>query len=296
MGRIRRLFKETNLTWKRLIVFATIVGVYAGVMALLPFAKNTSFADISISFEWWVLCGIFIILNSKSPLDSGLKCFVFFLISQPLVYLVQVPFYDGGWSIFGYYKRWFLWTLLTFPMGFVGHYLKKDKWWGLLILTPILLLVGCHYAEFLNSIITYFPHHLLSTVFCAATVLLYPAVAFENNKVKHIGVAIAVVILVAATVFAVTRSHEFYTTDILASGESEEEYFDDSYTVSLADDSYGEITIVRNDPLDIYMVHAEFKKPGTTELILTSPEGKKTVYALTIEKNTFDLNLLEPVK
>lgn len=296
MERIRRFFKETNLTWKRLIVFAIIVGIYTGVMALLPFTKDTSFEDISISFECWVLFGIFIILNSKSPLDSGLKCFIFFLISQPLAYLVQVPFYDGGWSIFGYYKPWFLWTLLAFPMGFIGHYLKRDKWWGLLILTPMLLLVGVHYADFLNRIIAYFPRHLLSMIFCAATVLLYPAVAFENRKLKCTGVVIAVAILAGATVFAVISNHEFYTTDILVSGESEEEYFDDSYTVYLEDDSYGEVTIVHDVEQDIYKIHAEFKKPGTTELILISPEGNETVYALTIEKDTFGLDPLDPVK
>ncbi len=66
------------------------MGIYAGIMAALPVARDTSFADISISFECWVLFGIFIILNSKTPLDSGLKCFAFFLISQPLIYRTQV--------------------------------------------------------------------------------------------------------------------------------------------------------------------------------------------------------------
>lgn len=292
MEKLRRIFNETNITWKRLIICAVVIGIYTGAMAILPFARDTSFADISISFEWWVLFGIFIILNSRSPLDSALKCFVFFLISQPLVYLVQVPFYDGGWSIFGYYRQWFLWTLLTFPMGFVGYYLKKDKWWGLLILTPMLLLVGIHYATFLGSTIAYFPYHLLSAVFCAATVLLYPAVTFKNRKVRRAGIAIAAVILAAATVFALTRGHEPYATNILASSESGEEYFDETYTVSLTDDSYGEVSIVRSDVADICTVHAEFRKTGTTELVLTSPDGKETVYTLTIGKNTFDLQPL----
>lgn len=78
MLKIKKLFRETNLTWSKIIIFAIFAGVYTGIMALLPFTKNTSFADISISPERWILFGIFIILNSKSPLDSGLKCFVFF--------------------------------------------------------------------------------------------------------------------------------------------------------------------------------------------------------------------------
>lgn len=293
MERVRKFFTQTNLTWKKIIIFAVIAGVYTGITATLPFAQNTSLADISVSFEWWVLFGIFIILNSKSALDSALKCFVFFLISQPLVYLVQVPFCSDGWSIFGNYKMWFIWTLLTFPMGFIGHYMKKGKWWGLLILAPMLLLVGVHYYEFLNSTITCFPYHLFSAVFCAATVLLYPVITFENKKIKYIGLSIAAAILIVATVFAVTGKHEFYTTNILTSAESGEEYFDDSYTVSLADESYGKVSIVGNDEFGVYTVHAEFKRPGKTQLILTSPDGRKTVYTLTVAKNTYDLELAE---
>ena len=28
------------------------------------------------------------------------------------------------------------------PMGFIGYYMKKDKWWSLLILIPILVFLG----------------------------------------------------------------------------------------------------------------------------------------------------------
>ena len=73
-------------------------------MALLPIAKDTSFSDITVSFEVWILFGIFIIMNSKSPVDSAFKCFVFFLISQPLIYLIQVPFSNLRWQIFVYYR------------------------------------------------------------------------------------------------------------------------------------------------------------------------------------------------
>lgn len=131
---MQKLFGKLNITWGKLILFAVICGVYTGVMALLPMAKDTSFQDITMTFECWILFAVVIIMNSKSPLDSALKVFVFFLVSQPLVYLVQAPFHPDGLSLFRFYPPWFLWTLLTFPAAFVGHYLKKDKWWGLLIL------------------------------------------------------------------------------------------------------------------------------------------------------------------
>ena len=173
MEKIKKIFGEIDLNWKKLIIFAILAGIYTAIMAMLPIAKETSFADISISFEVWILFGILIIMNSKSAKDSALKCFVFFLISQPLVYLVQVPFSRLGWQLFAYYKYWFIWTILTIPMGYIGYYIKKDKWWGLFILTPVLLFLGIfHYAKFLSECMSFFPNHLLSTLFCLITMII----------------------------------------------------------------------------------------------------------------------------
>ena len=68
---MKKLFGEINLTWKKLILFAVICGIYTGIMAILPITRDTSFRDISITFEWWILFGILIIINSKSPKDSA---------------------------------------------------------------------------------------------------------------------------------------------------------------------------------------------------------------------------------
>ncbi len=282
---MKKLFKETDLTLKKIIIFAIITGLYTGIVTLIPILKNTSFRDISISFEWWILFGIFIILNSKSPLDSAIKCFIFFLISQPLVYLVQVPF--KGLTIFSYYKLWIVWTILTFPMGYIGHYLKKDKWYGLLILTPILIMLGIHYEEFLNETITYFPYHLLSAIFCILTIYLYPLVTFENKKIKITGIIISSLIIIIASIYAVNNNHIFYSTDVLVS--SEENNFDDTYSVSLEDESYGNVSIIQDISNDVYLIHGDFKKPGTTILILSSPNNETTTYKLTIEKNTYEI-------
>ena len=78
MEKVKKLFGGIDLNWKKLIIFAIIAGIYTGVMAMIPIAKDTSFADITISFEVWILFGILIIMNSKSAKDSALKCFVFF--------------------------------------------------------------------------------------------------------------------------------------------------------------------------------------------------------------------------
>ena len=100
----RKLFSGIDLTWPKLIIAAIIAGAFTAVMALIPALQYTSFHTIAVTFEVWILFGILIIMNSRSNLDSALKCFVFFLISQPLVYLLQVPFSQLGWNLFGYYR------------------------------------------------------------------------------------------------------------------------------------------------------------------------------------------------
>ena len=56
--KVKNPFGSLNITWPKLIVFAVAAGIYTGVMAMLPMARDTSFADIGITFEWWVLFGI----------------------------------------------------------------------------------------------------------------------------------------------------------------------------------------------------------------------------------------------
>ena len=124
---IKKLFGGMELSWPKLILFAVVAGVYTAVMAIIPGLKDTSFHTIAVTFEVWILFGILIIMNSKSNVDSALKCFVFFLISQPLVYLIQVPFSWQGWNLFGYYRYWFIWTILCLPMGFIGYWMKKGN-------------------------------------------------------------------------------------------------------------------------------------------------------------------------
>ena len=289
MGRIKKLFGEINLTWPKVIIFAIIAGIYTAVMAMIPEAKNTSFADISITFEVWVLFGIILIMNSKSAIDSALKCFVFFLISQPLVYLIQVPFNVYGWGIFTYYGNWFIWTLLTIPMGFMGYYMKKDNWLGLLILVPMLAFVGLHYQGFLKETLMAFPSHFISTIFCLLTIIIYPLFIFKDIKIRKIGVTISAIIILVFTILAVSGNKEFYNTTILVSNGSEGIVFDDSYKVYLKDESFGKVNIVYEQNLEDYMVNAEFKKPGKTEFVIESPSGEKTEFEIDIQKNTYSL-------
>ena len=289
MSKIKKCFGDLDITWKKLIISAIVAGVYTGIMAMLPVVRDTSFHDIAMTFEWWVLFGIIIIVNSKSAKEAALKCVVFFLISQPLVYLVQVPFNADGFGIFRFYPGWFKWTLLTIPMGYIGYHMKKDKWWGLFILGPMLLFVGFHYEGFLSTALSFFPNHILSAVFCVVTMIIYPLCIFENKKIRITGLAISIVIILVMTIVAFGNGKDFYNTTIMSSGNEGIE-FDDSYTVYLTDEEYGEVYITYE--YDTYNIYGEFKKEGETELVLESPDGTKTEFRLIIEKYSYDLILV----
>ncbi len=299
MNKIRKLFGEFDLSWKRLIIFAVISGVYTAIMAILPITNNTSFKDITITFEVWILFGIFIIMNSKSAKDSALKCFVFFLISQPLIYLLQVPFSWQGWNLFSYYGYWFIWTLLTLPMGFIGYYMKKDKWWGLLILTPILIFLGMHYEAFLREMLLYFPYHLLSIIFCILTLIIYPLFIFKNKKIKIAGIIISILIILIMSLTAlsggnnyltaISGGNNYYNTKILVSGSSEDVVFDNNYKVYLENEDYGDVWIEYEEDFKNYVVNAEFRKIGKTEFVIESPNGDKNIYEIDIERDSYNL-------
>ena len=282
---MKKIFGEINLTWPKLIIISIILGVYTAIMAMLPIAKDTSFSDLTVTFEVWILFGIFIIMNSKSAKDSALKCFVFFLISQPLVYLIQ-DVINHSQLFITYYKYWFIWTIATIPMGFIGYYMKKEKWWGILILTPILILLGEEYAGYLSKVIFSFPRHLLTTIFCLVTLIIYPLVIFKNKKIKITGEIISGIVIVAMTILCIVNP-PIYSTDILGNGEKYK--FDDSYKVYLIDEKYGELSIKYEPGIEDWMVHAEFKKAGKTEFVLESPDGKKKVFDISIERDTYTI-------
>lgn len=283
---IKKLFGGIDLTWPKLIIAAVIAGVFTAVMAIIPALHYTSFHAITATFEVWIFFGILIIMNSKSNLDSALKCFVFFLISQPLVYLIQVPFSFMGWGLFGYYRTWFIWTLLCFPMGFIGYYMKKDKWWGYLILLPMIVLTGTAYFMYFSDFQFYMPRYLLIVLFCACAMILYPVAIFKNKKTQTAGALIGAAAVIIMTVLCLLNP-PVYSADLMSN--TEKHPFDETYTVSLADAKYGDVSIQYEEAFEDYLVHAEFKRSGDTVLTLVSPTGEKTEYDLHIERDTYEM-------
>ena len=290
MKAIEKIFGGINLTWPKLIIAAIIAGGFTAAMAIIPEVQNTSFNTIAVTFEVWILFGILIIMNSKNNLDAALKCFVFFLISQPLVYLIQVPFSYMGWGLFGYYRYWFYWTLLCLPMGYIGYYMKKDKWYGYLILLPMIWLTALSYMGYFSDFLFSSPRYSLITIFCAAVMILYPVAIFKDRRIRAVGAAIGGVAVVVLTVIGLMNP-PIYDTDLILSGE--EYQFDDSYTAYLEDRGYGEVEIIYEEGIESYIVHAELRRAGETVLIMTSPEGETSEFDVQIERNRVNVDKKE---
>ena len=290
---MKKLFGGLKLTWPKLIIFAIIAGVYTALMALLPFTKNTSFRDITIAFEWWIFFGIIIIANSKSPLDSALKCFVFFLISQPLVYLIQVPFSEMGWGLFGYYYYWFLWTLACLPMGFFGYYIKKKNLLSVIILLPMFLALILMGIGYINSAIESFPHHLLSGIACFGIILVVTFGLFHKLKYKIITLSLCLIgavgmVLLGMDIFKTKFETVRTLSDITIVGEVNVSYF--------SGDKDGKVELIKTE--EGYNIKLIGHQGGKYKFTITDEKDNSYEYEYYFDKenNTVILNMTKPNK
>lgn len=202
---LKRLFGDTNMTWPRVILFAIVAGLYTGAVMLIPFLKDTSFQDIGINYEWWVIFAIIIVVNCKKGWEAMLKCFVFFLVSQPLVYIVEIiagslPF-DMGWS---YYRSiWLPMTMLTLPGGFIAYFCQKQNALGATILGLGNTIQAVLAVYYLGMAIKNFPHHILSALVCLGSIIVMSISIQKEGKNRLI--AILLPIMLTATLLLLIK-------------------------------------------------------------------------------------------
>lgn len=269
---ITKIFGGLNITWPRLIIFSVLIGIYTALMAM--FVPDTcSFHDISATLEWWILFAIIIIINSKKPLEAALKTFVFFLVSQPLVYLIQVPFHWMGWGLFQYYPYWFMVTLLTFPGAFVGWYIKKDKWYSGIILAAAMCLLVVTGAMYLGSLIENPPEHLLTVIFCFGLIPFLVFVILKDKIPRVIALAITVVFaciyipLTAADPYVAYNQYVFEDNNIVLIGEPK--------ISDCPESGEGSVEIIKYD--------------GGYNFKLTGVYGKKYPFTLSDDENEYEM-------
>ena len=200
--KIDRIYGGLKITWPKVIIMALVCGIMTGVLMIIPQIKGTSFQNIGVCMEAWVALALVIILNAEKPVEACLKTFMFFLISQPLIYLVQVPFASLGWQLFMYYKRWFIITLLTLPGAFIAWYVKKGNIWSVLIFAVAdALLMFIEVPMHLVTLKLYFPHQILALIFIFAFSSYCTLHLFKEKKLRIVSFALKLVFLIAGLMY-----------------------------------------------------------------------------------------------
>ncbi len=245
-----KIYGGINLTWPGIILYAVATAVLTTVFLVLPIFKNTSFMRMGETPEAWVFFAVIIIANAKSPLDSALKTFVFFLISQPLIYLLQVPFSSQGWELFRYYKFWFILTLCTFPAAYIGWYIRKKNWISLLILMPVLILLTLLCRDGLKQMIHQFPNMLIMVMFCILQILLYLYVFTKKPSQKLVGVLIPIAIV--AVMLLLPKNVDFSTTQYLPDSPLLTEHA----KVDVEDSEIADISVFETGEESLILIHA----------------------------------------
>ena len=194
-----KLFGGLKMSWPAVILFAVAAGLYAGVMGSVPALNPTSFHDICVSHECWIIFAFIIATNCEKTWECALKTFVFFLISQPLVYGVEVL--TGNLvlekAIYYYVEIWGPATLFTLPGGAIAHLIKKQNPLGAIVLglgNTLMAVLGCSYAI---KLVENPPYHLLTVLLCFAAIVVMTLAIQKQKKNRIISFATIVVVFAA---------------------------------------------------------------------------------------------------
>lgn len=275
MEKIRKLFGSWGMSWKKVILLAVISAVLTAVFNLIPLFENTSFTDPAVYPDLWFLFAIVIVMNCEKWYEAALKCFVFFLVSQPLIYLIEVPFSADGFGIFRYYKYWFMITMLTLPGAAIAFFVKKKNMLSALILSVATGYLAWASVRCLKSVIISFPRHLISLIFClgfAAFLLWF----FLEKKGRILAGAITVCVLAFFLVRMGTQLRTRIQTIDLGAG---------NWTCEMEGEKNAELNVIGEGQVQIRAL-----KEGTTVVTFTSEDGTEKVYTVTVYGGSMTLD------
>ena len=282
---VKKLFGGIRMTWPRLILFAVISGVVTALIALLV-PEGNSIRQVAVTFEAWIVLAIIIVVNCEKPLDAACKTFVYFLISQPLVYLIQVPFSSMGWKLFGYYTYWFCWTVATFPGAFIAWHIKRDDWLGAVIHSVALVALVWFGVGYLQKMIENFPQYLIATLFCFGMVPVL-IVAVHHKKQSRL-VASSIAAAAFAVLMFLTFREGFVSRGFNAGISLDAEQFPvtEGWTAALEDPENGTVELQVGGDMFSSTIQVQFRDyTKNTNVILIDPEGKEYSFPITVEKD-----------
>lgn len=269
----KKIFGGTEMSWKLLLIYSVITGAAVGLLNCVPFLEGTSLTAPAVSFEYWFVAAIFVIVNCKNSKEAMLKTFIFFLISQPLIYLVEVPFKEAGWGLFQYYKNWALITLLTIPGAWIAYQIKKDN-----VLSAVILSVATGYLcgtgiGAIKEVINEFPYGILTIVFCFAFAFILIQTILQKKNTRIIGWVCSVVIaIIFVVVIAITGS---------------------SHSTGTVIDSSHQWEIVSTDTdakLEENYLMVSTKKDGTYHVVLKNENGETVEYIAVFDNGSMTIS------
>ncbi len=199
-----KLFGGLKMSWPFVVVFGIMAGIYTGIMASVPALAETSFHDIAVSLECWVIFAFIIAANCKKSWESALKIFVFFVISQPLCFLTEVFLgtLTPDLAVYYYSAIWGPATLLTLPGGFIAFYIGKQNALGCIILglgNTIQAIMGLSY---LKTMLATPPFHLLTVIICFGSIIVMTLAIQKSTKNRILTFAVVLVATLAILVLA----------------------------------------------------------------------------------------------
>lgn len=265
---LKKLFGGLHMSWPVVVVFAVVAGAYTGVVNQIPALANTSFSDIAVTYECWVLFAAIVATNCEKPLEAALKTFVFFAISQPVVFLVELPML-GTEMAATYLGAWLIPIVLTFPGGALAWRMKKGDWLSVTIVVLGAAFLGALCASHAASALANFPRHLLSAVFCVAIAVAFAFRFVEKPVLRALPCAVAAAAFAAILVFS-QQSEVSYST-VLPEGDWE--------TATLANGDGATAEIVDGDILELSMPSSVAS--GNT-VTVTGSDGETLVYDISL--------------
>lgn len=277
---LNKLFFKQKMSWPKVIIGAVIVAIVTAALLVIPGVKDTSLSYIGVNIECWVLFALIIIMNCERALEAGLKTFVFFLISQPLIYLLQVPFSHLGWSLFQFYPRWGIYTVLCFPVAMLAWTIKKNKWWGGIILAIATCFLGYELATYIKGLVDNFPHGLIATIFTALLIVVLIFTILKDKIAKIICAVATLVMVIAACliIFISSAAQTLIQTYDLGVGSSWKIISQDGYI--------GEINFEGEDPSSIEIVATQ---PGESIIEFENEKGESITLKLTYQNHNLKI-------
>ncbi len=273
--------KNIKMTWLKVIIMALAFGAGTAAIALIPIFKGTSIYNIAVCFEFWFVPAVLIGINCKKPLEAALKVFVFFLISQPLVYVIQLLF--GALSIadfWNYYRYWLVWTFLMLPGGVVVWLGANKSWIGTLdaiVASAFLFFIefSGHFSTLLND---GFPHQLLACIFILVEVVFIILIFAEETKQKIIAFICAALLCFGGLYLNESHALKTHTSSCFI-GEGD-------YTVSYCEN--GAEATVEGGKLTIFA-----KDEGSYFVNIKDSNGKERRFNYILKNGIVEINEVE---